>query len=653
MTNLLTPQAIRESVELLIKKSYELVPVEIPQGFPSKWAERNRTLKRGKIQGAFSFDFTPYLREIVDNMSPQMPVREVAIMKGTRMGVTVGAIENDIGFTIAEDPCECVYITSNSDMAGAQMELRIDSLLDSSGLSYLIGQQQKRRNQKKTGDVINKKVFPGGFILAGGPRSPWVKRQFGYRKLWVDEVDAFPDNIDKEGGISGLLRSRASEYEDEYKILWASSPLLEHNSKILALFQEGDQRKYYVPCKKCGHMQVLIWDRKEDKGKRGGVKFQHTEDDRLVCKMNNDGEIISSSVYYECEDCGAHWHNSDKDWFLPRGEWRPTTLPRRPGMRSYHLPALYSPVGFRSWESGVIEFLNIKHEGFPRNEFQTWINTYLGEPFQDYGIQVNPIKIYTREKDYEAGTLPPEGRPLFVTIGADVHPDRIECEVVAWGRDKESWSINYHVIEGDTTKPDTATWEALRAVIKMTYQHPALLYESAVFAAVDAGDNTDTVYDFCDSFEQGVNPVMGADDLRRSGEYIKEREIKGRTQYRIDINTDLIKQEFYGMFEKSQYESGEYPRGFCHFPQENAEGYGRDHYNRLGAERRVRDPKTNKFKWDAGSRRNEQLDCRVYAFAMVYAYRQCVEEWERDRLKDRDYILSWDAFWDYLDPPDT
>jgi phage terminase large subunit GpA-like protein len=43
---------------------------------------------------------------------------------------------------------------------------------------------------------------------------------------------------------------------------------------------------------------------------------------------------------------------------------------------------------------------------------------------------------------------------LFLTAGVDVQKDRIEVEVVAWGRGKESWSVDYRVIEGNTARAE-------------------------------------------------------------------------------------------------------------------------------------------------------------------------------------------------------
>jgi Phage terminase large subunit (GpA) len=43
------------------------------------------------------------------------------------------------------------------------------------------------------------------------------------------------------------------------------------------------------------------------------------------------------------------------------------------------------------------------------------------------------------------GLLPEQG--LFLTAWVDVRKDRIEVEVVAWGRNKESWSIDYRAYD--------------------------------------------------------------------------------------------------------------------------------------------------------------------------------------------------------------
>jgi phage terminase large subunit GpA-like protein len=303
-------------------------------------------------------------------------------------------------------------------------------------------------------------------------------------------------------------------------------------------------------------------------------------------------------------------------------------------MRSYHLPGLLSPVGFRSWENAVIEFLDIKHQGFPKLKYQNWVNTFLGEPFEDRGEKPKIEVLLTRERNYNANTLPETADPLFVTVGADVQADRIECEIVAWGANAESWSIDYRVLLGDTADEENEVWQALREVIQSEHcGFPVWL------AGVDSGYRTDVVYNFAASFGGGVYPVMGYDTLDGDKVYVKFVTNKlGVT--RIDVNTGLLKQEVYRYLSKG-HTTGK-AVGFCHFPVQ----YDREHYARLTAETRimVKDGRGGmKPKWDAGQRRNEQLDARVYNLAMVHAYKNYLET----ELQVEE-PLSWDEFWAYI-----
>jgi phage terminase large subunit GpA-like protein len=69
---------------------------------PSKWNEQHRvmTTSVSPFPGKFSYNVTPYLREIVDCMSPGHPARIVAIMKGAQVGFSTGVIEAAIGWIV-------------------------------------------------------------------------------------------------------------------------------------------------------------------------------------------------------------------------------------------------------------------------------------------------------------------------------------------------------------------------------------------------------------------------------------------------------------------------------------------------------------------------------------------------------------------------
>lgn len=631
-----------DRAEALISKQAErLISEEIPRQLVSEWAEKNRILTEGPMQGPFSFDQTPYLKEIADALSPSCEdVREVAFMKPSRIGATVAVLENWIGATIDAFPCEMGYITSQSDMAEAQMSLRVDGLLNSSGIGHKIGNVQKRKGQNKTGDKTVQKTFPGGYLVAGGPRSSFFKRALGFKFLAVDEPDSFPDNIDKEGDPIGLFRRRVSSYQYDSKILWISSPGFTHNSKINRLFLEGDQRRFFVPCRHCGHYQYLKWGKKDEKG---GLKFSYNEEHRLDCKIDKSGKIIESSVHYECEECGGLWDNADKDYFLPLGEWRPTATPRRAGMRSYHLNALNAPVWSVSWEVGVMEYLELKHNGFPPLEFQVWINTFLGEPFEDRGQRPKIESLLARKDGYSIGTLPENSNVLFLTAWADVQAganSRIELEVVGWAKDSVSYSIDYIVIPGDTSNENNEVYQKLDDILCSEHAGRVI-----TLAGVDCGDQTAVVSRFCDNAKSNVYPTMGMENIKRA--MFKEVSF-GYNKPRYEINTNMFKQEIYSNLSKGRRVDGSIPGGFCFFPNE----YGRKYFNMLTAEDRivVKEGGRTKSKWDAKKRRNEAFDCRVGNSCLRNVIKELYQVHARKKnIIPVDYEMKWGDFWSYVE----
>lgn len=621
-----TLDELRTSADLVEAIAAEAIPRELKHESVSEWAERRRVLPRGltPYPGPYSFDSFPFLREIVDNFAEGSPIEEAAVMKGTQLGFTVGVLENWLGYVIDVSPGPTAFVTADADMAAQQMARRIDALISSADLGSKIYAQHKRASQRKTGDTKARKEFPGGHIDALGPKSGTKLRAESYRFLALDEVDTYPQALGSEGDSLLHIRRRTDAFAETRKILTGSTPLLKHNSLIEGQYRLGDQRKFFVPCPKCRRFDFLRWSQ---------LRFDKDESGSLVCRRDSFGRVVESSVRYECPACGHGWRNADKDAIFRLGEWRPTAQARRPRMRSYHLPGLYSPVGFRSFEDAVTEWLEIEREGFPRLKLQNFVNTYLAETFAEEGSKPKIETIVTRERTYVSGALPPEARPCFLTLAADVQIDRIEAEIVAWGRDCESWSIAYHVLPGDTESADSESWRALAVLIESKHAGRPL-----ALAGIDSGYRTATVYGFAAQFESGVFPVMGADDLSRGSRFFELREIPGSPVPRIDFNTDLLKQQVYEYLNKSKYEDGRRPIGYCNFPAD----YPRKYFDGLTAETRLlSETKTgSKFIWDRGSRRNEPLDCRVYGLGLVHCYREIFRQAEG--LDD----LPWPGFWD-------
>ena len=606
----------------------------------SEWAAKNRVIPEGlsPFPGPWRNDVTPYLIEIMDCFSESSPVRKVAIMKGTQLGLTTGILENDIGYIIDHAPAPTMFITGDQQMAEASIEIKIDKMLDSAGLSKKIFSQSENKQGKKTGNTKKKKEFPGGFLLAVGPNSGSKLRSFSVKNLLFDEIDAYPLQTGNEGDPIKIAEKRTDSFELTRKILYISTPLEKESSKINYLFGRGDQRFYFVPCIKCGHLQTLEF---------GQLKFE----------KDKKGSLIIDSVHYECIKCKAKWKNYNKVDFLAMesgAKWKPTGIPKEEGLRSYHINALYSPVGMKSWESICNEFISAQDDIM---ELKTFTNTVLGLPWEDQHHAPRPDSIMSNQGGYDRGMVPKEAH--FITLGADVQGDRIECEVVAWSKYFESWSIDYKVFHVENDKliknggpgaedGESQVWSELYNYITSEFPIFGGGVMNLEIALIDSGYVTDTIYDFCSQFDGGVFPIMG-DKYKKSHSVFTPRQVKEYNLTRFDLQTDHLKTQIYKNLRKEiiidKNNDRVYPRGYCHFPPD----YGRKYFDQLTAEVRKIEKQKNGvaskvwYELPPG-RRNEALDCRVYAMAGVYIYAAMITEsvYEEEGI-------DWPQFWGYCE----
>lgn len=628
---IVTEEVRERARDQLVSDIAELVPKTVNRLSVSEWAEHHRVLspEYSPMPGPFRWDVNPYMREIVDCFSEDSPVQGVALMKAAQVTATVSILENIIGYIIDVSPGPTMFLSGDKEMAETSMETRIDSLIDSAGLSERIFAQTQSRHSHKTGDTKRKKEFPGGFLVGVGPNSGAKLRQISVKTILFDEVDAYPEEVGREGDPITLARKRTNAYERIRKILYLSTPLTAGSSKITELFEHGDQRHFYVPCRHCGHMQRLRF--RDDAGEH-----------RLKYEVDEYGNLAWDSVHYECEACGGHWKNTDKEWFLSRGEWRATTRSMEPNFRSYHISALYSPLGMQSWESICQEWITAQGDSM---KLKAFTNTVLGETWEERGEAPPAEILQLRAEDYYVMEIP---GGYFLTIGADVQKDRIEAEVVAWGTDMESWSVEYRIIEGDTSKLEGGAWRGFADMIQhyseKEHQQPLLR------VAVDASYRTDTVYTFADRYERVVYAIMGDTQSRSSRSNVYTvRQTKGFSRARVDFNTDFLKGQLYSYLQKGRPDDPEdgYPMGYCHFPGE----YTAKYYRMLTAEiRRPERMKNGKIRYQwvlPEGKRNEALDCRAYAMGMVYHL--AGEVMEHYFNKDAKDGIEWNKFWQLLE----
>ena len=393
----------------------------------SEWSDRHRMLssKASSEPGRWRTSRTPYLKEIMDCLSPTSPVERVVFMKAAQLGATeMGS--NWIGYVIHHAPGPMMAVWPTVEMAKRNSKQRIDPLIDESSiLRELIAPARSR----DSGNTILAKEFRGGVLVMTGANSAVGLRSMPVRYLFLDEVDGYPIDVDGEGNAVALAEARTRTFSRR-KIFIVSTPTIAGVSTIEREYEASDQRRFFVPCPHCGHRQWLRFE-------------------QLRWERSEDGNFPDSAAYV-CESCEVPIPEHHKTWMLEHGEWRAMAegASRTAG---FHLSSLYSPIGWRSWKDVAAAWeCAISKEAGSAAAIKTFKNTELGETWVEEGEAPDWQRLLERREDYRIGTIPVGG--LLLTAGADVQKDRIEVSVWAFGRGKESWLVEHRVLMGDTDR---------------------------------------------------------------------------------------------------------------------------------------------------------------------------------------------------------
>lgn len=503
-TSPLGAEHARSCLEWLLELSWELT-TEVHYVTPSEYAEEHRKLPAtAPIPGAYSYAHVPYLREIIDNFDPRSQVRTVSWCKGAQIAATVGGAENLILYAIGRlRSTPVLYLTATDEMAKERMESSFLPMIDESGMADLI-RSHDRKNGHKSGRTKDKLEWEGGGLLyLRGARSAAKLSSISVGLVLCDEVDRYPQAT-ADGDPLDLARARASAYNGG-KLFAFSTPAMKGTSRIWPLYEQGDKRKYFVPCRnpECGLLQHLEWNKKDEKGQPYGIVYE----------LDASGDLVPGSVRYRCRGCGHLHTETDKPYLLGEGRWEPTATPRDPTHRSYHLSGLYSP--FFSWENIVREWLQVwdvkANKVRSREGLQVFYNNRLGMPFEEATHRLTPQVVSGLcLPEYDSGVVPnsyatEQGAPIEVlTAAVDVGGSKLWCATYGHTARGQMYLIDYRTWESDTPQGthnvNDPVWVQLRAFLEgSTFSSRDGRQYMIQLALIDSGDgsNSDTVYEFC------------------------------------------------------------------------------------------------------------------------------------------------------------
>lgn len=603
----------------------------------AEWADTYRKL--AKEAGSTSGNWSTSTVEVA--RGPMLAVTEPGVHTITAMVCTqllkTALLENVFGYFAHLDPCPMLLLQPKEDAAEQFSKERITPLVRVTPvLRSLIGTGKTR----SADETLLYKSFPGGFLALAGAGSPDNLARRPIRVLLSDEVDKYP--ITREGDPIMLAEERTASFGTNWLSIRACSPTVEDESRIADSYGESDQRRASVACPHCGHRQFLDF-------------FKHVH-------WQKDGDRhLPKTAHIGCESCGALWSEGERLRALQTAHWHQTRAFQCCGAH-HHPLELYETAWKVNDQTAVTAtwdwwgsdrfavFLarcptcgnhpvDNEHAGFQASKLyspwskdkpsdiagkwlkakddedkkQAFWNTQLGLPYKRHaGKEMALEDLLSRCEVWSAEI--PDGVAVL-TVAVDVQDYRIEIELVGWGANEESWSIDYHVIDGEFS--ELSVQQQLDTyLLRLWSRGDGRKFEVMAGCIDSGGHHTEAVYHFCKArIGRRIWAVKG--ESARKGQRnpvwpVKRPTRRNKASYRpVIIGVNAAKDTISSRLAKDKPGPG-----YMHFPVSRDLNY----FAQLTAERPelqiIGGQRVRVWKLRPG-RANEALDCRVYNYAAL------------------------------------
>jgi phage terminase large subunit GpA-like protein len=576
------PQSGREVYEAAYRDGWR----PEPRLTVSDWADEHRVMgnRAGRAATHWRTDTTPYLREIMDALGPRFPARRVAFIKGRQIGGTEAG-NNWLGFIMHHSPGAILVLRPTVDDARRFSRQRLDPMITTTRVLSDLVQDARSRDG---GNSLLIKEFPGGILLLTGSNAATGVKSMPIRWLFCDEIDEYPGDIDGQGDPISLAEGRTTgPTYSRRKIFLVSTPTIKGRSRIEREYLISDQRRYFIPCPYCGNFDWIRWP-------------------NIRCREEKNPK----TAHLVCVQCGEWIGERFKTQMLARGEWRPTAEGDGETI-GFHLSSLYSPLGWFPWSAAMKEFLEAQEDSL---RLKNWINSVLGETWEERGDSIEPDGLLARKERYPADV--PNGVGILVA-SVDVQGDRLEAKVKGYGAGEESWLIAFSQFHGDPGREKV--WLDLDKFLLQTFTHESGRQLGIACTAVDSGGHhSEQVYRFCRArLDRHVFAVRGGSER---GKPVVSRPTM-HNRYRAKLFTlcvDTAKEIILSRLRIGKPEVAGVPApGYCHLP----EWIDAEYVAQLTAEKAIRKWVKNRGsvrEWIKIRERNEAFDLEVYCLAALY-----------------------------------
>jgi phage terminase large subunit GpA-like protein len=531
------------------------------------------------------------------------------IMKSARVGYTKMLMANS-AYKVEHKKRNVLIYQPRDGAAKTFMKKHVETAIRDIPIWKALAPWIGRKHKDST---LEDKVFSNGkTLMVRGGTAAANYREISTDDVIYDELAGFDESIEHEGNATSLGDTRV-ELSMFPKSIRGSTPKILGSCQIeKACSESAYQFRFNLPCPHCFELQHLKWGGKTEPF---GIKWQVSD---------------PSTAYYVCEHCACCIENNQLDdmeqhpnalWICENSGIRTKDFLDfydsdgndmiTPSSVSIHIWSAYNSLN--SWAKLVTEFYKAKGD---KEKLQTFVNTKLGRPWDnDNGERIEWEDLGRRREMYPNGKMP--DWVVYLTCGVDTQDDRYEGRVWGWGPGKECALIDRFILYGDPASQ--VLLDKVTQRLNQSYPRNDGIVLSIGTTCWDSGGHyTDTVYSM--SKKLGlfrVVPIRGANMYGKPiANFPRKRTNKG--VYLTEVGTDNAKELIMSMM-RTQPSVDTRTAGAIHLPL-NDSVCDDTELQQLTSERKMPTRRDGRivYRWDAGGRRNEALDCFVYAMAALY-----------------------------------
>lgn len=578
----------------------------------SDWMQQHFYLSAESSYGEGQWTPWPFQLAIINTIGND-DVVEVNIKKSARVGYTK-ILGGAVGYFAHHKRRNQALWQPTDDDRDQYVKTELDPMLRDVDAMRAIMPNQISRHKDNT---IKQKSFLGSVLHLLGGKAAKNYRRISIDCAYLDEIDGFDRDIEKEGDPATLAYKRVSGATFP-KFVVGSTPTVRGFSLIEDRVELADQVfRGHIPCPHCGGWHPLHWGIAERPGTNvqdedWGMTIDNDDPEtvRHVCphchgSIDQAGFLaIAHRIRYQSQD-GTIVSN-EGDFFDRDGN--PIPAPRH--IAFDHVWAAYAPNV--TWAGIARDYLGAraKYEAGDPTKLKTFTNLTLGRTWGGEIESTEASELRARAEPNPIGIVPHGG--LLLLAGVDLQDNRIEVGVWAVGRGRERWPVQHRILYGNPA--ENAVWAELDDYLFNTEFHHAsgtLLRIHAV-AMDTGGHNTHEAYEFCRIHKTrrvcATKGRSGSERAIKDGGGAVDIDLRGRKRKNgvilWQIGTNLAKDAIHNALAIERPGPN-----YIHFAQELSDEW----FAQLTAEVRatVDTAAGSKTRWVKRRKRNEVLDCLV------------------------------------------